>query len=58
VGVLAAALYDPIFLHAVSQPIDIAIAAVAYAALARWKVPVLVVVLFCILAKVSLVLLN
>lgn len=58
VGVLAAALYDPIFLHAVSQPIDIAIAAVAYAALARWKVPVLVVVLFCILAKVSWVLFN
>jgi chromate transporter len=58
VGVLAAALYDPIFVHAITQPIDLAIAAIAYAALARWKVPVLAVVLFCIIAKVLWALFN
>jgi chromate transporter len=53
VGVLAAALYDPIFVHAITQPVDLAIAAIAYAALSRWSAPVLVVVCFCIIAKVS-----
>jgi len=54
VGLLAAALYDPIFTHAILHAHDLAVAAIAYAALARWKIPVLFVVVFCVLAKVLL----
>jgi chromate transporter len=53
VGLLAAALYDPIFTHAITQTNDLVIAALAYAALSRWKVPVLLVVVFCVAAKVA-----
>jgi chromate transporter len=54
VGLLAAALYDSIFTHAILHAHDLAVAAIAYAALARWKIPVLFVVVFCVLAKVLL----
>lgn len=55
VGLLAAALYDPIFTHAIGQPSDMVIAALAYAGLARFKLPVLWVVFFCIAIKLALV---
>jgi chromate transporter len=54
VGLLAAALYDPIFVHAITQPLDIAIAAVAYAGLSRYKVSVLYIVMFCVMSKLFL----
>ncbi|MFC4701614.1 chromate efflux transporter [Glaciecola siphonariae] len=51
VGLLAAALYDPIFVHAIRSASDLAIAALAFACLMRFKLPVLWVVLGCIAAK-------
>ncbi len=44
VGVLAAALYNPIFLTAVTDGMSLAIAVLAFAALVLWRVPVLLVV--------------
>lgn len=57
VGLLGAALYDPIFIHAVEQPIDVAIAAAAYAAIARFNVPVLWIVFGCLVLRVGVELL-
>lgn len=56
VGLLAAALYDPIFIHAVTQPSDLALAAAAYSALARFNAPVLGVVFACVVLKILLTL--
>jgi chromate transporter len=44
VGVLAAALYNPIFLAAVTDGMSLAIAVLAFAALVLWRLPVLLVV--------------
>lgn len=44
VGVLAAALYDPVATSAVRAPLDLGLAACGLVALAAWRVPVLVVV--------------
>lgn len=52
VGLLAATLYDPIFIHAVSSSTDVAIAAIGFAMLHRFKLPVLFVVLTCVLLSV------
>jgi chromate transporter len=46
VGILLAALYDPIFTSAVRGPADFALALAAFALLMFWKVPPLWVVLF------------
>jgi len=40
VGVLAAALYDPVFTAAVAVPLDLALAAAVYFALVSWRAPV------------------
>lgn len=46
VGILAAALYDPVFTSGITGPIAMAIAAAAFVALQSWKVaPWIVVVL-------------
>jgi chromate transporter len=45
VGVLAAALYDPVFTSGVNNTLDLAIAAAAFFALQVWKTPVWTVVL-------------
>jgi chromate transporter len=45
VGLLAAALYDPVFTEGVTSPITMAIAAAAFVALIAWKVPAWGVVL-------------
>jgi chromate transporter len=55
VGLLAAALYNPIFIHAIVAPIDLAIAALAFATLTRFNTPVLLVVLGCVFSKAGLV---
>ena len=52
VGVLAAALYDPVWVSAVHGPADIAIAATALLLLATGRVPPLVVVVLCAAASI------
>jgi chromate transporter len=49
VGILLAALYDPIFTSAVRGPADFALALAAFGLLVFWKVPPLWVVLFAAL---------
>lgn len=48
VGLLAATLYNPIFIHAIASGLDLAIAALAFTLLARWKIPVLAVMGICV----------
>jgi chromate transporter len=45
VGLLLAALYDPVFTSAILRPLDFALALVAFALLAFWKLPPWLVVL-------------
>lgn len=45
VGLILAALYDPVFTGSVITPLDFALAALAYLALAVWKLPPWLVVL-------------
>ncbi|UUX51034.1 chromate efflux transporter [Nisaea acidiphila] len=45
VGLILAALYDPVFTGAVAAPVDFALVALAYLALAIWKLPPWFVVL-------------
>lgn len=45
VGLLAAALYDPVFTEGITSPVAMAIAAAAFVALAAWKAPAWAVVL-------------
>jgi chromate transporter len=50
VGVLGAALYNPIWLSAVGNGRDVAIALVGFLLLERWRVPPLAIVVFCVSA--------
>ena len=52
VGLLAAALYDPVWTSAIRGPIDVAIAAIAFTLLVAWRASPLVVVVWCIAASV------
>ena len=45
VGLLAAALYDPVFTEGVTSPLAMAIAAACFVALAAWRVPAWAVVI-------------
>lgn len=54
VGLLAATLYDPIFIHAVDSNADLAIAGAAFVLLTRFKVPILALVAFIVVAKLLL----
>jgi len=54
IGLLLSALYDPVFLHAVHGPRDFALALLATAALALWRVPVWLLVPACALAGAAL----
>jgi chromate transporter len=54
VGVLLAALYDPVWVQAVGAPRDFALALVAFVALMVWKLPPWLVVLACGVAGVLL----
>lgn len=53
VGLLGAALYDPIFTSGITSPADLAIAVVAFGLLVVWRMSPLVVVLWCVAASVS-----
>ena len=50
VGILAAALYTPVWTSAITYPVDVGVAAVALAMLLTGRVPPLVVVAFCAVA--------
>ncbi|MBU1306786.1 MAG: chromate transporter, partial [Alphaproteobacteria bacterium] len=50
VGVLGAALYDPVIVSAVLTPLDMALATTGFVALVAWKAPPWVVVLGLALA--------
>ncbi len=52
VGVLGAALYNPIWLSAVASGRDLAIALTGFVLLERWHIPPLPVVIFCVAASV------
>jgi chromate transporter len=53
VGLLATALYSPVWTGAVLSELDFAIAATGFFLLARWKIPPLAVVVLCALAGIS-----
>jgi chromate transporter len=48
VGVLGAALYNPIWLNAVANGRDVAITLAGFLLLERWRVPPLAIVVFCV----------
>ena len=58
VGILAAALYDPVWTSAVGTPLDFGLAAVAFLALVLWKAPPWSVVLGLVIVGGSLGLLR
>lgn len=53
VGLLATALYSPVWTSAVHGPLDFAIAAIACLLLVRWKAPPLAVVALCAAAGIA-----
>jgi chromate transporter len=53
VGLLGAALYDPVWTSAVRDSIDVAIALVGFMLLATWRVSVLWVVAWCVGASLA-----
>lgn len=52
VGILAAALYDPIFTSGITGVFDLLVVAIGFVLLLKWRVSPLVVVLWCVLASV------
>ena len=50
VGLLLAALYNPVWLAAIMGPLDFAVALVAFLLLTVWKTPPWAVVLLCAVA--------
>ena len=53
VGLLAAALYDPVWTSAVRGPADFAIALIGFVALIAWRAPALLVVAWCVIAAMT-----
>lgn len=53
VGLLGAALYDPVWISAVRGPVDVAIALVGFTLLVAWRVSPLLVVIWCTVASVA-----
>lgn len=53
VGLLAAALYDPIFTSAINNSIDLVIGIIGFMILSIWKKSPLFVVAWCVLASIS-----
>lgn len=53
VGLLGAALYDPVWISAVRGPLDLAIALVGFTLLAAWRVSAIFVVIWCVVASVA-----
>ena len=57
VGMLAAALYDPLWVSAVHSPSDVLVAALGFLVLIRWPAAALPVVVLCVALSVGLALL-
>jgi chromate transporter len=57
VGLLAAALYDPIWVSVVHSPLDLAVAATGLAMLQIWRLSALLVAAWCVAASVGIALL-
>jgi chromate transporter len=53
VGVLGAALYDPIWTSAILTGRDLAIALVGFLLLERWRIPPILIVVFCVGAAIA-----
>lgn len=53
VGLLAATLYDPIFVHAIQSKEDLVIAAIGFIALTRFKIPMLALLCLCLFLSVA-----
>ena len=53
VGLLAAALYDPVWTSAVQDPADLAIALMGFTLLVAWRVSPLLVVVWCVVAAIG-----
>jgi chromate transporter len=53
VGLLGAALYDPVWTSAVRGPVDLAIALVGFTLLVAWRASALLVVVWCVVASVA-----
>lgn len=53
VGLLGAALYDPVWTSAVRGPADVAVAIVGFALLVAWRVSALVAVLWCVAGSIA-----
>jgi chromate transporter len=53
VGLLASALYSPVWTNAVRSQLDFAIVAISLFLLTRWKIPPLAVVVLCALAGIA-----
>ena len=53
VGLLGAALYDPVWTSAVRGPVDIAIALGGFTLLAAWRVSAILVVIWCVSASIA-----
>ncbi|PIE44122.1 MAG: chromate ion family chromate transporter [Gammaproteobacteria bacterium] len=54
VGLLAAALYNPIFTSGINGPSDVAIVVVAFGLLTIWRLSPLIVVVWCVFANIFL----
>jgi chromate transporter len=53
VGLLGAALYDPVWTSAIRDPIDVAIAIVAFTLLVAWRASALLAVAWCVAAALG-----
>ncbi len=58
VGLLAFALYTPVWTSAVRSWRDVAVAVIAFLLLTRWKTPPLIVVALCAAAGVAAAMLD
>lgn len=56
VGILGAALYNPVWVSAVGSGTDVAIAVTGFVLLERWRAPPIAIVLLCVLASVAIAL--
>jgi chromate transporter len=58
VGILGAALYNPVFVNAVHNNADAAIAATSFVLLQRWRAPPIAVLVLCVAASVVISTIN
>ncbi len=58
VGVLGAALYDPIWTSAILAPRDLAVALIGFVLLERWRVAPILIVALCVMAAMGMAALH